>query len=502
MPSPALPADRSTPQAASPGDGLAVPARPSPSAKSSATKSSVTKSSATKSSAPKILARQAARESAARTYARHLPIVPVRAQGSWITGADGRDYLDCLSGAGTLALGHNHPVVVAAIRQVLDSGAPLHVLDLATPVKDDFTSALLEALPPELAADCRVHFAGPTGADAVEAAVKLARTATGRRGVFAFTGAYHGMTAGALALTGANAVRDPAGAGDAFLTRLPFPHPYRCPFGLGGTLGEGASAAYVRTLLSDPQSGTAFPAAVVVEPVQGEGGVVPAPDAWLRSLRAATAEHGVPLIADEVQTGFGRTGALFGVDHAGVVPDVMVLSKAVGGGLPLAVVVYRAELDRWSEGAHTGTFRGDQLAMAAGAATIRHILAEGLAARAASLGERLMGRLTRYQARHPLVGQVRGRGLMLGMEIVDPAAEPDALGAFPPAPTTARRLRAELLARGVIAELGGRHGAVLRLLPPLTLADDEADHLLTVLEGALESVSTPTTRRDLEAAGV
>ncbi|ACU70727.1 2,4-diaminobutyrate 4-transaminase [Catenulispora acidiphila DSM 44928] len=484
MPSPAAPpAVPSTSPAAAPGDdGPTGPARPAPAAK--------------------ILARQAARESAARTYARHLPIVPVRAQGSWITGADGRDYLDCLSGAGTLALGHNHPAVLAAIREVLDSGAPLHVLDLATPVKDDFTSALLEALPPELAADCRVHFAGPTGADAVEAAVKLARTATGRRGVFAFTGAYHGMTAGALALTGANAVREPAVAGDAFLTRLPFPHPYRCPFGLGGALGEGASAAYVRTLLSDPHSGTAVPAAVVVEPVQGEGGVVPAPDGWLRALRATTAEHGVPLIADEVQTGFGRTGTLFGVDHAGVVPDVMVLSKAVGGGLPLAVVVYRAELDRWSEGAHTGTFRGNQLAMAAGAATIRHILAENLAARAAELGERLTTRLTRYQARHPLLGQIRGRGLMLGMEIVDPHATPDALGALPAAPLTARRLRAELLSRGVIAELGGRHAAVLRLLPPLTLADDEADHLMTTLHQALDAVADHTTTRNLEAAGV
>jgi diaminobutyrate-2-oxoglutarate transaminase len=190
-----------------------------------------------------------------------------------------------------------------------------------------------------------------------------------------------------------------------------------------------------------------------------------------------------------VQTGFGRTGRLFGVDHSGVEPDVMVLSKAVGGGLPLAVVVYRGELDRWAEGAHTGTFRGNQLAMAAGAATIRYIVEEGLAIRAALLGERLIGRLTRYQALHPMIGQVRGRGLMLGLEIVDPDSPPDPLGARVAAPGLARRLRGELLARGVIAELGGRHGAVLRLLPPLTLADDEAEHLVTVLGQALDAVA-------------
>lgn len=436
-----------------------------------------------------ILARQSARESAARTYARHLPIVPVRAQGSWITGADGREYLDCLAGAGTLALGHNHPAVVSAIREVLDSGAPLHVLDLATPVKDDFTSALLGILPPGLAADCRIHFAGPTGADAVEAAMKLVRTATGRRGLFAFTGAYHGMTAGALAVSGANGVREPVGAGDPYLTRVPFPHPYRCPFGIGGVGGARASSAYLRTLLADPNSGATRPAGVLVEPVQGEGGVVPAPDEWLRDLRRATSEHGVALVADEVQTGLGRTGRMFGVDQAGVEPDVMVLSKAIGGGLPLAVVVYRGSLDRWEEGAHTGTFRGNQLAMAAGAATIRYVVEHGLAARAAALGIRLIGRLMRYQAQFPFLGQVRGRGLMIGLEIVDAGAEPDALGALPAAPRVARHLRGELLARGVIAELGGRHGAVLRLLPALTLGDDEADHLLAVLGRAFAVVA-------------
>ena len=171
-----------------------------------------------------ILRRQALRESAARTYARSLPLVPVRARGMTVEGADGRRYLDCLSGAGTLALGHNHPVVLEAVRRVLDSGAPLHVLDLATPVKDAFTTALFETLPRELADHARIQFCGPAGTDAVEAAIKLARTATGRGGLLAFTGAYHGMTAAALAATGDTDARATVGEADARITRLPYPY--------------------------------------------------------------------------------------------------------------------------------------------------------------------------------------------------------------------------------------------------------------------------------------
>ncbi|MET4927403.1 aminotransferase class III-fold pyridoxal phosphate-dependent enzyme, partial [Streptomyces sp. PSRA5] len=176
--------------------------------------------------ADSILERQRARESSARTYARSFPIVPARAHGMTIEGTDGRRYLDCLSGAGTLALGHNHPVVREAIQRTLDSGAPLHVLDLATPEKDDFTDALFETLPKAFADRARVHFCGPAGTDAVEAALKLTQTATGRRGVLAFTGAYHGMTAGALAATGSVAVREPVqggGAAGGEVTRLPYP---------------------------------------------------------------------------------------------------------------------------------------------------------------------------------------------------------------------------------------------------------------------------------------
>ncbi|MEO3777260.1 diaminobutyrate--2-oxoglutarate transaminase family protein [Micromonospora sp. B11E3] len=431
-----------------------------------------------------VLDRQRRRESAARTYARSFPIVPVRAHGMTIEGADGRQYLDCLSGAGTLALGHNHPVVVEAIRRVLDSGAPLHVLDMGTSEKDDFTSALLETMPGG-PAGWRVHFCGPAGTDAVEAALKLTRTATGRRNVVTFTGAYHGMTAGALAVSANVEVKTPLGAAGLDVTRMPFPYGYRCPFGIGGEMGADIAARYLETTLTDSHSGMLPPAAMIVEPVQGEGGTIPAPDTWMRRLRELTTEHGIPLVVDEVQTGVGRTGAFWAVDHSGVVPDVMVLSKAIGGSLPLAVIVYREELDSWAPGAHTGTFRGNQLAMAAGAATLRYVTEAGLVQRAADVGDRIMRQLRDVQARQACIGEVRGRGLMIGMEIVRPDAAPDARGARPTAPELARDIRSQCLQRELMVELGGRDDAVVRLLPPLTISDEQATAVVERLADAV-----------------
>ncbi|MFI6443958.1 diaminobutyrate--2-oxoglutarate transaminase family protein [Kitasatospora sp. NPDC050543] len=440
-----------------------------------------------------ILRRQRIRESAARTYARSFPIVPVRAHGMTVEGADGRRYLDCLSGAGTLALGHNHPVVLAAIRRTLDSGAPLHLLDLATAEKDDFTSALFESLPREFGERARVHFCGPAGTDAVEAALKLMQTATGRRGALAFTGAYHGMTAGALGVTGSVAVKAPLPS-TGEVTRLPYPYPYRCPFGVGGPAAEELAATYTQRLLDDPSGGVVQPAAMILEAVQGEGGVVPAPDDWLREMRRITAERGIPLIVDEVQTGVGRTGAMWAVEHSGIVPDAMVLSKAIGGSLPLAVVVYREDYDGWRPGAHTGTFRGNTLAMAAGAATLRYVRAHGLVERAAVVGERMAARLRALAGELPVIGDVRGRGLMLGVELVDPAGEVDACGSLPADPALAVRVREACLARGLIVELGGRHDAVLRLLPPLTITDEQAAAVLDRLSDAIHAAAaTPVS---------
>jgi diaminobutyrate-2-oxoglutarate transaminase len=443
-----------------------------------------------------VLRRQSLRESAARTYARALPIVPVRARGLTIEGADGRRYLDCLSGAGTLALGHNHPVVLQAIRDVLDSEAPLHVLDLATPVKDAFVTELFRTLPGELAARGRIQFCGPAGTDAVEAALKLVRRATGRQAVLGFTGAYHGMTAGAIDVSSAApSVRD--------TLRLPYPQDYRCPFGVGGEEGAALGARLAESYLDDPKSGVPQPAGMIVEPVQGEGGVHPAPDAWLRRMRELTRAHGLPLIADEVQTGVGRTGAFWAVDHAGVVPDVMVLSKAIGGSLPLAVVVYHEDLDVWEPGAHAGTFRGNQLAMAAGAATLAYVREHGLAERARVLGARMLSALRALSARHAWIGDVRGRGLMLGVELVDPeGARPGAAGPPPADAARAVAVRRECLRRGLIVELGGRHSAVVRLLPPLTLTDDQATAVLDRFADALDAVDRDPRVRALRTPPV
>ena len=425
-----------------------------------------------------LLARQARQESNARSYPRRIPLALKRARGLYVEDVEGRTFIDCLAGAGTLALGHNHPVVIDAIRQVLADELPLHTLDLTTPVKDQFVQDLFGLLPEGLAREAKIQFCGPTGTDAVEAALKLVRTATGRSTILSFQGGYHGMSQGALGLMGNLGPKKALGAvlgnGVQF---APYPYDYRCPFGLGGEAGVRANLHYLENLLSDPEAGVLLPAAVIVEAVQGEGGVVPADIEWLRGLRRITEKAGVALIVDEIQSGFGRTGRMFAFEHAGIVPDVVVLSKAIGGSLPLAVMVYREWLDAWGPGAHAGTFRGNQMAMAAGSAVMRYLKDHDIPTHAAAMGERLAGHLRELQRDYPQLGDIRGRGLMLGVELVDPSGTPDALGHPPTYSALASRLQAQCLKRGLILELGGRHGSVVRFLPPLIITADQVDEV-------------------------
>lgn len=453
---------------------------------------------------PDYLGRQARYESNARMYPRSIPVAISRAQGAHLTDTAGRTYLDCLAGAGTLALGHNHPVAVRAMRRLLDEGSPLHTLDLTTPTKDRFAETLLQSLPDELAGRAKIQFCGAAGADAVEASVKLVKTATGNTQMLSFSGGFHGMTHGALSLSGNKKPKEPVGALMPEVQFLPYPSEYRCPFGIGGEAGHRAGTRYVERLLDDPESGVKSPAGMILEAVQGEGGANPAPDEWLAEIRRITAEREIPLIVDEVQAGVGRTGRMYAFEHAGIVPDAVVLSKAIGGSLPLAVVVYDEKLDGWQPGAHSGTFRGNQLAMAAGEATIRHILEERLYDHAARMGERLMSGLREVQRATRCIGEVRGRGLLAGAEIVDPDAAPDSLGSHPANPALADRIQAECLERGLILETGGRHGAVLRFLPPLIVTEGQVDRICEILGEsvvAAEGVGGKRGPSDLPEAG-
>ena len=444
-----------------------------------------------------ILQRQEQRESSARSYPRRIPLVLSEAGGVYVRDTAGQLYIDCLAGAGTLALGHNHPVVIAALHDAIASGVPLHTLDLSTRLKDELVDALFASLPPAMRRG-RIQFCGPSGADAIEAALKLVRTATKRRVVIGFSGAYHGMTAGALPLMGNLAVREPLGGatGDAHI--MPFPYDYRCPFGLGGQSAIDAHLRLLEQVLTDPESGVPAPAAVLLEVVQGEGGVVPAPTRWLQGVRRLTRAAGVPLVIDEIQTGVGRTGSFFAFEQAGIEPDVLVLSKAIGGGLPMAVVIYRDELDRWAPGAHAGTFRGNQLAMAAGLATVKHVRDESLHLHADRMGARLRVHLQEIQQDFPAIGDVRGRGLMIGVEMVSEASACD--GSIPPPGdgVMARAVQRACLEQGLIIEVGGRHGAVLRFLCPLIVTAEEVDEIAHRFRAAMAKACATHVREAAE----
>lgn len=432
-----------------------------------------------------LLERQAARESNARSYPRRLPLAIKKAEGIHVTDMDDKVYIDCLAGAGTLALGHNHPVVIEAIKSTLDQKLPLHTLDITTPLKEAFVDELFASLPEEFSKDARIHFCGPTGADAIEAAVKLAKTVTGRGGVFAFHGGYHGSTHATMSLSGTLHQKSEIQGLMPEVHFLPYPYAYRCPFGVGGEQGQRLGTRYIRGVLSDPESGVRPPAAMVLEAVQGEGGAIPAPVEWLREIRRMTEEHGILLIVDEVQTGFGRTGKLFAFEHAGIVPDILVLSKAIGGSLPLSVLVYRKQFDRWKPGAHIGTFRGNQLAMAAGLASLKYIKRQDIPEQVSLRGRQLMQRLMELKHEVSEIGDVRGLGLMIGVELIHGHGETDALGQPLAHPELAASIQRTCFQKGLILELGGRHSAVVRFLPPLIVTASQIDGIAAIFADAV-----------------
>ena len=400
----------------------------------------------------------------------HAPVFVAEAEGATITDVDGNRFLDFAGGVGVMNVGHGHPRVVEAIQQ--QSARFLHT---------DFTVVPYESYV-ELAErlGTLVPISGPTraaffnaGTEAVENAVKFARLATGRQAVIAFEGAFHGRTLLSLTMTSKpHPYKTGLGPFSPEVYRAPYPNEYR------GFSGEAALAQLEHMLHTHVPA--EHVAAIVFEPEQGEGGFVPAPPVFVRGLRELCVRHGIVLVADEVQTGFGRTGRMFAMEHFGVEPDLVTVAKSMAAGLPLSGVVGRAEiLDAGHPGAVGGTFIGNPVSLAAALAVLDVFAEENVVARAVTIGETIRSRMEAWRERHPQIGDVRGLGAMLAIELVrDPATKEEA-------PELASAVVDAALQRGLILLKAGVHGNCIRVLCPLTLDDAELDEALAVWDEAL-----------------
>jgi diaminobutyrate-2-oxoglutarate transaminase len=411
------------------------------------------------------------RESAVRSYCRSWPVVFDRATGSWLYDENGRGYLDFFAGASALNYGHNNPALKRALLDYVAADRLIHSLDMYTAAKREFLSALDEIILRPRGLDYRVQFPGPGGANAVEAALKLARKVTGRTDIVAFAGGFHGATLGALAVTGNALLR--GGSGVELTNGLSLPFPARDGAEDPAELGPG----WLERKLAAAGVGGDIPAGVIVEVVQGEGGINVARLDWLRSLAADCRRHGIVLIVDDVQMGCGRTGPFFSFEPAGLTPDIVCLSKSIGGyGLPLALTLIRPELDIWKPGEHNGTFRGVNPAFVTGSAALRAYWSDQAMQRTTmAKGERIAGALAELSAavdRTPI--QARGRGMAHGL-----AFESGGLAA---------KVSSRAFECGLLVETCGQAGEVIKLLPPLTITDSELDQGLAVLGEAVRAV--------------
>ncbi|WP_067825388.1 diaminobutyrate--2-oxoglutarate transaminase [Nocardia inohanensis] len=406
-------------------------------------------------------------ESNVRGYCRSWPTVFDTASGAWLRDETGRDYLDFFAGAGALNYGHNNPVLKRALIEYLAGDGITHALDMSTIAKRELLETLRTNVFQPRGLDYKVQFPGPTGANAVEAALKLARKVTGRTEILNFTNAFHGMTLGALSVTGNAAKR--AGAG------VPLQHATAMPY--DGYLSDDQDESFIwmERALDDASSGVDLPAAVIVETVQGEGGVNLAGANWLRKLAGLCSAREILLIIDDVQMGCGRTGPFFSFEYAGITPDIVTLSKSIGGyGLPMALVLFKPELDQWAPGEHNGTFRGNNPAFITATTALRHYWSDdALEVATLAKGDRIERALTGLVSGFEGV-TARGRGMVHGI-VFDDASQ-------------ASKVCEAAFDRGLLVETSGPEDEVVKLLPPLTITEPELDHGLELLSASMDAV--------------
>ena len=407
-------------------------------------------------------------ESEVKGYVRSFPKTFTSAKGSIITAKDGIEYIDFLGGAGALSYGHNNPYFKEKLIEYIQKDGISHGLDMATDAKEAFMHAFQDIILKPRGLEYKFQFTGPTGTNAVEAAVKTAQLVTGRMNVVSFTNAYHGHTKGSLRLTANKAYREGFENDiNQFTSFLPY---YDYVEGLD-------SAAYLDKVLEDNGSGIDKPAAVILETIQGEGGVNIAPVEWIRKVREITEKHGVLMIVDDIQVGCGRTGKFFSFEESGIYPDIITLSKSLSGyGLPMSMVLFKPELDEWKPGQHTGTFRGNNLAfVTAREALERYWTDEKFGDKIMARGETLMSKLKEFQKAFPdEIVDVRGKGLIQAIEFKSGEV--------------ASAIGRTSFENGVIIETCGSGGNILKFLLPLTTETEIIERGLKVIEEALAEV--------------
>ncbi len=407
-------------------------------------------------------------ESNVQSYARSFPVLFDRAEAAAIYAADGRRYIDFLAGAGTLNYGHNNPHCKQALLDYIASDGITHGLDMHTRAKGEFMESFQRHILAPRQLDYRLQFTGPTGTNAVEAAMKIARKVTGRHNIIAFTNGFHGVTLGAAAATGNQHHRGGCGLNLGGVTRMPY----------DDYLDQSLdSTVLLDKMLGDASSGIDAPAAVIVETVQGEGGLNVASVSWLRALEQVCRRHQMLLIIDDIQAGCGRSGSFFSFEESGIRPDIVTLSKSLSGfGLPFALVLIKPEHDQWAPGEHNGTFRGNNHAFVTARAAIEHYwrderFAEEVQRKGKRIGERLqaIAGLAPHGTFH-----TKGRGMMRGL------ACPDG--------EMADRITSQCFADGLIIETSGPQSEVVKCLCPLVISDEDLEAGLDILERSVRSV--------------